>query len=157
MTDGPVAEGAMQDGAMHDGTVRLTMPARAEYLILARLALAGIAREVAMSEEALADLKLAVTEACGNAVRHAYPVEGLGEPGTVRVVYEVGADAIEITVEDEGTGVELEELPDDPLSGEDPAESGMGLAIIRAVMDELVVRERPDGGGTLVRMRKRLA
>ena len=32
-------------------TVRLTMPARAEYLILARLALAGIAREVAMSED----------------------------------------------------------------------------------------------------------
>ena len=49
-----------------------SMPAKAEYLILARLALAGIAREVPMSEPALADLKLAVTEACGNAVRHAY-------------------------------------------------------------------------------------
>ena len=51
----------------------------------------------------------------------------------------------------------FEELPDDPLADEDPAESGMGLAIIRAVMDELVVTERPGGGGTLVRMRKRLA
>jgi anti-sigma regulatory factor (Ser/Thr protein kinase) len=75
----------------------------------------------------------------------------------VRVVYEVGADAIEISVEDEGSGVAFEELPDDPLADEDPAESGMGLAIIRAVMDELVVKERAGGGGTLVLMRKRLA
>ena len=65
-------------------TVQLTMPAKAEYLILARLALAGIAREIPMSESALADLKLAVTEVCGNAVRHAYGDEGAG-PGLVVV------------------------------------------------------------------------
>jgi serine/threonine-protein kinase RsbW len=146
MTDGPIG------GVAADGTVRLTMPARAEYLILARLALAGIAREVAMSEAALADLKLAVTEACGNAVRHAYAAEG----GTVRVVYTVGPDAIEITVEDDGPGVAPEEIPADPFVDEDPAESGMGLAIIRAVTDELVVKPGPSGRGTLVRMRKQL-
>ena len=150
MTDGPVGEGVAQRGA-----VRLTMPARAEYLILARLALAGIAREVAMSEEALADLKLAVTEACGNAVRHAYPGDD-GGPGTVRVVYDVGPDVIEITVADDGPGVTIDEVPDDPFADEDPAESGMGLAIIRAVMDELVVEARPGGPGTVVRMRKHL-
>jgi serine/threonine-protein kinase RsbW len=151
MTDGPLG------GVVSRETVRLTMPARAEYLILARLALAGIAREVAMSEAVLADLKLAVTEACGNAVRHAYPAGGGGEPGTVNVVYEIGADAIEITVEDEGSGVAFEDLPADPLAEEDPAESGMGLAIIRAVMDELVVKPRAGTRGTLVRMRKQLA
>ena len=134
-------------------TVRLTMPAKAEYLILARLALAGIAREVAMSEEALADLKLAVTEACGNAVRHAYPADG----GVVRVVYEVDSDVIDVTVEDEGSGIPFEDLPADPLVDGDPAESGMGLAIIRAVTDELEVTERGGTRGTLVRMRKRLA
>jgi serine/threonine-protein kinase RsbW len=147
MTDGPIG------GVVADGTVRLTMPARAEYLILARLALAGIAREVAMSEAALADLKLAVTEACGNAVRHAYSADG----GTVRVVYVVGPDAIEITVEDDGPGVAIEEIPDDPFADEDPVESGMGLAIIRAVMDELVVKPGTGGRGTLVRMLKLLA
>ena len=134
-------------------TVRLTMPARAEYLILARLALVGIAREAAMSEDVLADLKLAVTEACGNAVRHAYAAEG----GVVRVVYVVDPDAIEISVEDDGSGVAFEDLPDDPLAEDDLAESGMGLAIIRAVTDELVVTERPGARGTLVRMRKQLA
>jgi serine/threonine-protein kinase RsbW len=148
MTDGPIGE-----GVANEGVVRLTMPARAEYLILARLALAGIARQVAMSEAVLADLKLAVTEACGNAVRHAYATDG----GTVRVVYEVGPDAIEITVEDDGPGLAVDDLPQDPFAGEDPAESGMGLAIIRAVTDELAVMPRPGAHGTLVRMRKSLA
>jgi len=129
------------------------MPARAEYLILARLALTGIAGEVSMSEDVLADLKLAVTEACGNAVRHAYTADG----GVVRVVYEVGRDAIEITVEDDGAGTALADVPSDPFADEDPSESGMGLAIIRAVTDELVVKERPGAPGTLVRMRKQLA
>jgi serine/threonine-protein kinase RsbW len=152
MTDGPVSEGVMRDGPRTEGTVRLIMPARPEYLILARLALAGIAREVAMSEGVLADLKLAVTEACGNAVRHAYPTDA----GTVRVAYAIGADAVEITVEDDGPGLTADAVPDDPFGDEDPAESGMGLAIIRAVMDDLVVKPGPGVRGTLVRMRKQL-
>ena len=61
---------------MADRVVRLTFPAKAEYLLLARLALSGLARELPLEEELLADLKLAVTEACGNAVRHAYPDGG---------------------------------------------------------------------------------
>jgi serine/threonine-protein kinase RsbW len=130
------------------------MPAKAEYLILARLALSGIAREVRIDDSVLADLKLAVTEACGNAVRHAYPADR----GSVRVVYEVTAEAIGITVEDEGAGG-VDTLPSDgdPFGDGEPAESGMGLAIIRAVMDELVVEQRPGGAGTVVRMRKLLA
>ena len=81
-------------------TVRLTIPAKAEYLVLARLVLTGIAMEVPMSEIALADLKLAVTEVCGNAVQHAYEEN----PGVVRLVFRVESEAIEVSVEDEGAG-----------------------------------------------------
>lgn len=133
--------------------VRLEMPARTEYLVVARLALAGIAREVPMSEMVLADLKLAVTEACGNAVRHAQP----SERGTVRVRFEVAdRSTIEIAVEDEGPGLP-ETPPVDVLEVDELAESGMGLEIIRAVVDELEIGARKDGPGTIVRMRKRLA
>ena len=60
--------------------VRLSFPAKPDYLLLARLALSGLARELPMDDELLADLKLAVTEACGNAVRHAYaPPAAIGE------------------------------------------------------------------------------
>jgi serine/threonine-protein kinase RsbW len=134
-------------------TVRLTMPAKPEYLILVRLALAGIAREAPMTESALADLKLAVTEVCGNAVRHAYG----DEPGGVRVVFDVGPEAIDVTVEDDGLGMDIGELPDAIHVGEEPVEAGMGLAIIRAVVDELSVDGRPDAPGTVVRLRKRLS
>ena len=41
------------------------------------------------------------------------------------------------------------------MSG-DLSESGMGLAIIRALVDELEIRGRDDAQGTLLRMRKRL-
>jgi serine/threonine-protein kinase RsbW len=134
-------------------TVSLTMPAKPEYLILVRLALAGIAREVPMGESVLADLKLAVTEVCGNAVRHAYG----DEPGSVRVVFDVMPDAIEVTVEDDGQGIALDELPDDIRVGEEPVEAGMGLAIIRAVVDDLGVDDRTGTAGTIVRLRKHLA
>ncbi len=133
-------------------TVRLTIPAKPDYLILARLALAGIAREVPMSETALADLKLAVTEACGNAVRHAYS----SDRGVVRIVYDVRPDVIEIRVEDDGGGLSDLREPEPFDLEDDLAESGMGLAIIQAVVDEFDVEGRAEGAGTLVRMRKRL-
>jgi serine/threonine-protein kinase RsbW len=137
---------------MSDGIVRLSFPAKPDYLLLARLALSGLAREVSMSEEVLGDLKLAVTEACGNAVRHAYPG---GEGGDVTVSYVVSSSAVEMIVEDEGTGLEGREIPDEPASA--PVESGMGISIMRAIVDELDIHAGADGRGTVVRMSKRLA
>ena len=58
--------------------VRLKIPARAEYITLCRLALTGIARLRSMSDEVLADLKLALTEAASNSVRHAYGEQDVG-------------------------------------------------------------------------------
>ena len=132
-------------------SVTLVMPAKAEYLILARLALAGIAREIRMTEDVLADLKLAVTEACGNAVRHAYSLEH----GVVRLTFRIEPEQIEIEVADEGAGGNHQpalETPTDDM----PAESGMGLAIIKAIVDELEIGGPTIESGTVVRMRKRL-
>lgn len=137
---------------MRTASVALELPAKAEYLLLARLALGGISRAVPIEEDVLADLKLAVTEACGNAVRHAYPADR----GVVRVGYDVSPDRIVITVEDDGSGVPENAGTDDPLDAAEPPESGMGLAIIRAVVDELELEERIGGQGTVVRMTKRL-
>jgi serine/threonine-protein kinase RsbW len=136
---------------MSDGMVRLSFPAKPDYLLLARLALSGLAREVSMSDEVLADLKLAVTEACGNAVRHAYP----GGAGDVTVSYVVSTSALEMIVEDQGTGLEGRAISDEPISA--PVESGMGIPIMRAIADDLDIHAGADGRGTVVRMSKRLA
>jgi serine/threonine-protein kinase RsbW len=131
--------------------IRLTFPARADYLLLARLVLSGIARAYPVDPELLADLKLAVTEACGNAVRHAYDDAG----GPVTVLFTVDDDRLEIVVEDEGGGVQLPAVEDWTLP--EDLEGGMGMAIIRAVVDEVDVQDGPDGHGTVLRMTKYLS
>jgi serine/threonine-protein kinase RsbW len=141
---------------MNETVVRLSFPAKADYLLLARLALAGVARSLPVGPELLADLKLAVTEACGNAVRHAY---GTGE-GSVGVAFVVGDDRLELIVEDEGSGIGIpvEQLvvPSEETAPDEPTDGGMGMAIIRAIVDELDVREGENGRGTVVHMTKYL-
>jgi anti-sigma regulatory factor (Ser/Thr protein kinase) len=132
---------------MSENTVRLSFPAKPDYLLLARLALSGIGRTTPLSDDLLADLKLAITEACGNCVRHAYP-DGDGE---VSVAYAFDDEALEMVVEDGGVGIEGE--PQKPRTDD----SGMGMAIIRTVVDELEVGPGADGRGTVVRMTKRFA
>jgi serine/threonine-protein kinase RsbW len=138
---------------MSERVVRLTFPAKADYLLLARLALSGLARELPLDDETFADLKLAVTEACGNAVRHAYP-DGVG---AVSVVFTIEETRLLMTVEDWGTGVRAPDaLVDEPEELPRPLESGMGMPIIRAIVDELAVEAGADGRGTVVRMAKNL-
>jgi len=136
---------------MSSAVVTLTFPAKPDYLVLSRLALSGLARAYPFDPDVLADLKLAITEACGNAVRHAYENEATNGPVTVS--FQVDGDMLEIMVEDRGSGLESVDrdwaMPDEP-------ESGMGLAIIRAVVDELDVSRGEDGRGTVVRMTKSL-
>ena len=135
---------------MSEHLVRLSFPAKPDYLLLARLALSGIGRATPVSDELLADLKLAITEACGNSVRHAYP-DGQGD---VFVSYVFDGDAIEMIVEDKGIGLQA---PGAAAPGPTTGESGMGMSIIRTVVDELEIRPGADGRGTVVRMTKRLA
>ncbi len=138
---------------MAEAVVRLRFPAKADYLLLARLALAGVARSLPVDQEVLADLKLAVTEACGNAVRHAYDA---GE-GSVGVAFVVDGDRLEMIVEDQGSGIALPPLDAEWAASGPLPEGGMGMAIIRAIVDELEVRDGSDGHGTVVHMTKYLA
>jgi serine/threonine-protein kinase RsbW len=130
-------------------TVRLTIPARPEYISLCRLALTGISRLHPLPEDVLADLKLALTEATSNSVRHAYDD---GE-GVVQIVYELHADRLVLEVSDEGAGF----VPGERGEPDALTEGGMGIAIIRAVADEVEIGPRPDGRGSRLRFVKTLA
>jgi serine/threonine-protein kinase RsbW len=129
--------------------VRLTIPAKPEYITLGRLALTGLARLRPLEDETLADLKLALTEACSNSVRHAYP----GSEGLVEILFELHSDRLVIEVADDGGGF-------DPAAARDAAalaEGGLGIAIIRAVADELEIGVRSSGQGSRLRFVKLLA
>jgi serine/threonine-protein kinase RsbW len=127
-----------------DRAVRLTIPAKAEYITLGRLALTAIARVRPLSEETLSDLKLALTEACTNSVRHAYRE---GRAGTVEIVYHLEPDRLVVEVADDGQGFEPGEL--EAGGNGDLSEGGLGIAIIRAVADEVEIDERESGGSRL--------
>jgi serine/threonine-protein kinase RsbW len=129
----------------------LVLPARPEYLLLARLTLTGVARLAQADEEALADLRLAVTEAAANACRHAYP----NGAGAITLGFELHTDGrLEVMVEDDGPGFEQESV--DEWRPDDLDEDGMGLAIIRAVADEVEIGTRDRGTGTKVRFTRSL-
>jgi serine/threonine-protein kinase RsbW len=131
-------------------TVRLSIPARAEYITLCRLALTGIGRVRALSEDVLADLKLALTEAASNSVRHAY-ADGVGR---VDISYELLPDRLIIEVTDEGGG--FDPAPDRGASG-DLSEGGLGIAIIRAIADVVEIGAHPNGKGSRLRFEKALS
>jgi serine/threonine-protein kinase RsbW len=131
-------------------SVRLTIPARPEYITLGRLALTAIAGVRPLSDETLHDLKLALTEACTNSVKHAYD-DGTG---SVDIVYELHGDWLAVEVGDAGSGFEPRfgstEL------GDELEEGGLGIAIIRALTDEVEIADR-EGGGSRLRFVKLLA
>jgi serine/threonine-protein kinase RsbW len=129
--------------------VRLTIPAKAEYITLCRLALTGLARLRPVADETLADLKLAITEAASNSVRHAY-ADGVGE---VEIVYELHADRLVIEVADDGAGFSPRERAEGG-SPEDLSEGGLGIAIIRAIADEVEIGAKDDGRGSRLRFVK---
>jgi serine/threonine-protein kinase RsbW len=131
-------------------TVRLRIPARAEYVALARLALSGLADIAELPEELLADLKLALTEAVSNSVRHAYGEGG----GFVSVAYELGHNSLAVEVVDDGEGFDPERPP--ALEGEELTEGGLGIAIIRTIADDFELDSRPGVRGSRLRFAKRL-
>jgi serine/threonine-protein kinase RsbW len=129
----------------------LIIPARPEYLLLARLALTGVARLAQADEEALADLRLAVTEAAANACRHAYS-DGQGD---VTIQLTLSDDQqLEVIVEDDGPGFESESVTE--WRAEELGEDGMGLAIIRAIAEDVEIGPRESGSGTRLRFTRSL-
>lgn len=125
-------------------SVRLTIPAKPEYITLGRLALTALAGVRPVSDETLYDLKLALTEACTNSVRHAYEN---GREGSVEIVYELQPDRLVIEVGDEGAG--FEPGAEGNGHGDELEEGGLGIEIIRALADEVEIGPREEGGSRL--------
>ena len=84
-------------------------------------------------------MKLALTEACSNSIRHAYDE---GRQGVVDIRYELNGSKIAVEVRDVGAGFDPEAKVG---SGEELDEGGLGLEIIRALTDELAIESHEHG------------
>lgn len=116
----------------------------------ARMFAATVARQLGAQEESVLDLKIAVSEACTNAVQ-AHQERGVDTPIKLRV--EEGPSELTYEVEDSGEGIAS--VPDEPpevfrRAVEDSTdEQGMGLALIRALFPKAEFESA--GAGTIVR------
>jgi serine/threonine-protein kinase RsbW len=122
--------------------ISLTLPSSPGYVLLARLVVAQVGRLAGFGPEDVYDLKLAVTEAATNVIRHA-AVE------SYEIEYRVLEQAVEITVIDSGGGFNVADLTRVP-----DGQGGFGLAVIRDLVDELVL-DSTQGGGTRLKMIRR--
>jgi serine/threonine-protein kinase RsbW len=136
------AEANKRGGIGVSDPISLTLPSSPGYILLARLVVAQVGRLAGFGPEDVYDLKLAVTEAATNVIRHA-AVE------SYEIEYRVWPRAVEITVIDTGGGFNVADLTRVP-----DGHGGFGLAVIRNLVDELVL-DSTEGGGTRLRMIRR--
>ena len=122
-----------------DTDVKLTLPARPENVAVIRHVLGAFAEALRLPDSLVEDLRLAVTEACTNVVRHAYTPEA---PGAVEISLRPEDDVVSVVVADHGRGIG---------TSSDTTGPGLGLPLIAAIADE--VQLQPVlGGGSRVTM-----
>jgi len=120
-----------------DSDVRLTVPARPENIAVVRHVLGALAESLGLPAVVSADMRLAVTEACTNVVRHAYSEH----TGTIDVVVRPKGDSLEVIVADTGRGVG---------PSPDTAGPGFGMLLIAALADSFDLERDPSFGSRLV-------
>jgi serine/threonine-protein kinase RsbW len=120
--------------ARDDSVIELSLPARAENVAVVRHVLGAFAESQRLDAELVEDLRLAVTEACTNVVRHAYPPQA---PGRIDLTIAPDEGALRVVVSDRGRGID----PSPDTKG-----LGLGLPLIAAIVDSLEIEQAPGAG-----------
>jgi serine/threonine-protein kinase RsbW len=132
-------------------TVKLDIASRFEMLDMVQTVLAHLSSLVGFDEDASHYMSVAVRESVVNAIKHG---NQLDESKRVALEFTIHPGALEVSVQDEGTGFDLASIPD-PVAEENLLKAdGRGIFFMRSFMDE-VTYSFPPKGGTLVRMVKR--
>ena len=129
------------------GIVELRIPNKAEWVAVARLAIAAVANRLPFSVEEIEDLKLAIAEACTNAIQHSVGAS------SIEIVCEASSDELRLTVRDHGNATPAEFAPQPPMDSLD-ARANLGVFLIRSLMDEVSYTLDPAAGTNLVMVKK---
>jgi serine/threonine-protein kinase RsbW len=123
--------------------VRLSLPAHPHNIAVVRRALEAVADELALPRRVIDDMRLAVTEACTNVVRHAYDDDERESAGAMRVDLLPSERGMQVIVEDHGRGLG----PSPDAKG-----PGLGLPLIATLTSGLEVSHGADGRGSRIAM-----
>ncbi|MFZ0705049.1 MAG: ATP-binding protein [Candidatus Korobacteraceae bacterium] len=100
------------------------------------------ASQAGFDEDARGGISMAVREAMINAVMHG---NGYSPDKRVKLSFEQSGDNLVITIRDEGQGLDPEQIPD-PLAPENlMKQSGRGIFLMRAFMDDVKFRNLEPG------------
>ena len=112
------------------------------------------AQKAGFGEQGVYEIQLAVDEACANVVDHAYQGSDTGE---IEVSCLLDGQALTIRVRDWGKGFDLASVADPDLTAplEKRSLGGLGLFLVKQMMDHVEFTSDPDQGNELI-MRKRL-
>ena len=131
---------------MNCETIKMEITSNPEYVGIIRLTTSGIASKIGFSIDDIEDMKVAVSEACTNAIKH-------GNDDVFYITFNILTNGIIIEIEDKGKGYDIKSVQQPDLNN--PKENGLGLFIIQALMDDVSV-ESKDGQGTIIKMTKYL-
>lgn len=124
---------------MRKEEIRLQIPSQADYIDLVRICLYGIASKLGFAFEAIEDMKVAVSEACNNAVLYG----DVAEDNQVEIVFAPGECELTIQVVNKGPMFQQETTPlHPPLEGKSISElpvGGLGIYLMQALMDNVTV------------------
>src|SRR3954447_26053791 len=101
-TDGPDRPESVSEEVTATPDLELKLPARAENVADVRHAFGGFAEALSVDEQTLADIKLAITEACTNVVIHAYEDD---EDGALEVDASIDDRRLTVVIRDRGRGI----------------------------------------------------
>ena len=133
-------------------TVRLDIASRLDMLDMVQTVLTHLAALVGFDDEASHYMTVALRESVVNAIKHGNRND---ESRRVTVDFVLDGPSLEVAVRDEGTGFDVAGVPD-PVAEENLLKpDGRGIFFMRSFMDR-VDYAFPPGGGTVVRMMKRL-
>jgi serine/threonine-protein kinase RsbW len=124
----------------------VSLPRQSHSVPVIRRLAAQILRAFGVAADSIHDVELAISEACANVIQHAIDSEGY------EVSIELAADRCAITVIDRGDGFDATSVKDQK---DNDAESGRGLSLMRALVDNLNFVSEPKVGA-VVHMVKRL-
>jgi serine/threonine-protein kinase RsbW len=134
---------------INEENVYISLPSKPEYVSIARITSSAIANKMGFNIEEIEDIKVAVGEACNNAVVH-----GCGENCKFNVSFTISDNKFIIEIRDEGKGFDIDKCPSPDVCN--PRESGLGIFIIKSLMDDVDVESSPKQG-TIIRMIKYLS
>lgn len=136
--------------------VEIRVPAKPQYVGVARLTITGLSNRVGFTYDEIEDLKIATSEAMTNAIQHAY---NENENGEVVVGCALFEDKMEIMVADHGKSFNYEETKKSvgPYNDQEEVqflrEGGLGLYLMETLMDDVKIHR---GEGVTVLMTKYL-